>query len=90
MGDFTEAKLVYLITYKEYLTKVFSRGAVLTKDCDNTGPEHLQGGHVGRKDTKCTSKCWHVDLFHTGFIKEHLEEKTHKQHIYFVLKKKHK
>lgn len=58
---------------KQNLTKVFDRGAVVTEDCDNTGPEHLQGGYVGREDTEHTVKCGHVNLFHTGPVEKHLE-----------------
>lgn len=55
------------------LTKIFDRGAIVTDDCDNTGPEHLQSGYVGRKDTERTSECGHVNLFHTGLFEKHLE-----------------
>lgn len=55
------------------LTKVFDSGTVIIKDCDDTGPEHLQGGYMGRKDAKRASKCGHVDLFHTGLFEIHLE-----------------
>lgn len=58
---------------KQNLTKVFDSGAVVTEDCDNPGPEHLQGGYVGRKDTERTGKCGHVNLCHTGLLEEHLE-----------------
>jgi len=64
------------------LTEVFSRGAVVIEDRDNAGPEHLQGGYVGRQDTKRTSKCGHVDLFHAGLFEKHLRGKTQKQGIY--------
>lgn len=65
-----------LVWSERILTKVFSRGAVLIEDRDNTGPEHLQGGNVGRKDAKRTCERRDVYLFHTGFFEEHLQRQT--------------
>lgn len=55
------------------LTKVFSSGAIIIEDRDDAGPEHLQGGHVGGEDTKCTSKCRHIHLLHAGLFEENLQ-----------------
>lgn len=65
-----------LVWSERILTKVFSRGAVLIEDRDNTGPEHLQGGNVGRKDAKRTCERRDVYLFHTGFFEENLQRQT--------------
>lgn len=61
-----------LIFPKENLTEVFGRRAIIIKDCDNTRPEHLQGGYVGRKDTECTGKRGDIHLFHTGLFEINL------------------
>lgn len=58
---------------KPNLTKVFGSRAIVVEDCDHTGPEHLQGGYVGRKDAECTSKRGHINLFHAGLFEKHLE-----------------
>lgn len=63
---------VYL-SLRQNLTKVFSRGAVITEDGDDAGPEHLQGRYVGRKDTERTGQRGHVDLLHAGLFEKHLE-----------------
>lgn len=55
------------------LTKVFSRGTIVTEDCDHTRPEHLQGGDMGREDTKRTGKRGHINLLHTGLFEEDLQ-----------------
>ena len=55
------------------LTKVFDRWAVVIVDCDHAGPEHLQGGDVGREDTECTGECGHINLLHIGPAEKHLE-----------------
>lgn len=57
------------------LTKVLDGGAVITENCDDSGPEDLQGGDVGREDAKCTRECRYVHLFHTGLFEKHLRGK---------------
>lgn len=60
------------------LTKVLGRGAVITEDSDDAGPEHLKGGNVGREDAESAGECGDVDLFHTGFFEKHLQrERNH-------------
>lgn len=54
------------------LTKVLGRGAVITEDGDDAGPEHLKGGNVGREDAESAGECGDVDLFHTGLFEKHL------------------
>lgn len=65
---------MYSALVTRILTKVFGGGPVITEDCDDPGPEHLQGGHVGREDTKCTSECGHIYLFDTGLLVVDLRE----------------
>lgn len=55
------------------LTKVLGRGAVVIDDCHDAGPEHLQGGNVGREDAESAGECGDVDLLHTGLLEKHLQ-----------------
>lgn len=58
--------------YFQSLTEILDGGAVIAENCDDTGPEDLQGGDVGRKDAECTRERGHVHLFNTGLLEEHL------------------
>lgn len=57
------------------LTKVLDGGAIITENCDNSGPEDLQGGDVGRKDAESTRQCGYVHLFHTGLFEKDLRNR---------------
>lgn len=63
---------IYMI--KPHLTKEFSCGAIIVEHCDHARPEDLQRGDVSREDTKSTSQCGHINLFHTGLLEVHLGE----------------
>lgn len=61
--------------YFQNLTEVLDGGAVIAENCDDTGPEDLQGGDVGRKDAECARERGHVHLFNTGLLEEHLRRR---------------
>lgn len=56
------------------LTEVFGGGAVLSVDNDQPWPQDLQGGHVGRQDTKGPRLRGHIHLPDIGAIEENLEK----------------
>lgn len=61
--------------YFQSLTEVLDGGAVIAENRDDTGPEDLQGGDVGRKDAECTRERRHIHLFNTGLLEEHLRRR---------------
>lgn len=55
------------------LTEVFGGGAVFSVDNDQPWPQDLQGGHVGRQDTKGPRLRGHIHLPDVGAIEENLK-----------------
>lgn len=65
----------FFTLYLQSLTKVLDGGAIITEYGDNSGPEDLQRGDMGREDTERTRQRGNVHLFHTGLFEKHLRSR---------------
>lgn len=57
------------------LTEILSGGAVVREHGDNTGPENLESGNVGGKDSEHPRQRRDVHLLHARRVKKHLRKK---------------
>lgn len=48
----TVTSIRFQLKRRTNLTKVLGRGAVITEDSDDPGPEHLKGGNMGWEDAE--------------------------------------